>query len=156
MKYKIGDRVVIKPWLLMEKQYGLTSGGNIASLVGFMHNQEKALQGTDRVLSIGEESGDRYFCGGFPSSISDDHILGYAFAYGEEIEVSDDGDNWFKRTFSSYRPGCVNLIGTTTSVNMHARPIQAPVIEVTCKVNGEDKPLSFLSEETLLKIRGGK
>ncbi len=173
MKYKKGDKVVIKPWALMEKQYGVDDAGDIKTTFNnsemhcfFMRAMEKVFVGTDRVVTM--QSTETARIGGTLFEICDDMILGYAFEYGEEIEISGDGKVWDKRVFLSYSPGSALPVST---VNPHyraaihqgdtvatqcfafARPIQPDIIEITCKVNGKEQPLSYLSEETLLKIR---
>lgn len=151
MKYKVGDRVVIKPWLLMEKQYGLDGCGNINTCgpndkgCSFWPKQERMLKGTDRVVVITEVEEWFYFGKQLDRlGFTDDNILGYAFDYGEEIEVSDDGRTWDVRRFISYTPGSVltiNALNPTFGSDFirglpfgsllykFARPIQEPVIE---------------------------
>ncbi len=142
MKYKKHDRVVIKPWKLMEKEFGLTDNGHISGgSVCFLCQMERALKGTDRVIELGEELSLYYkttFPNGSDWNITDDHILGYAFEYGEEIEVSDGGKNWYKAIFSTYHPRGGSLsVMTTDTYYKHARPIRTPDIKITVEYGGE-------------------
>jgi hypothetical protein len=62
-KYKIGDKVKIKTWQQMEKEYGLNSVGNINSNDPFPECLERVLNENflDRILTItevGENKGD--------------------------------------------------------------------------------------------------
>ena len=84
-EYKTGDRVVIKPWALMEEQYGLDSTGSIEVKATFTEKMEECLKGTDRVVTLG----GRFLCGSFDGTghlkgfeVSPDAILGYAFERG--------------------------------------------------------------------------
>ena len=159
LRYKIGDRVVIKPWGLMVKQFGFF-GTEIKCKNTFTCEMERNLKGTDRVITI------NYVCSeGHPYEtdvllkgcvISDDMILGYAFEYGEEIEVGDISGEWNKHKFVSYIPGDEWPVNTDCSHYRFGRPIRKPEIEITIKINGEVSKLSDISEETLAKIRNQK
>ena len=161
-EYKTGDRVIIKPWKLMEEQYGLTSKGVIKIPATFTLEMEKCLKDTDRVIKLGEKLQDTLFVGtGHLEhfNISPDMILGYAFEYGEEIEVSDAGEAWYLRVFSSYNPMEQNFpvrvgrgIDSTCTVGWrYARPVQVKVIVRFFDENNEDITAS-ISEETKRKL----
>jgi len=140
-----GDRVVIKPDALC-KSNKLT------------FSRLPSLTGTDRVVTItgsacSDECGARYPNSDKEWHIDEDWILGYAFDYGEEIEVSDNGQTWFKRRFCAYVPDRNFLVCTRNSMYMYARPIKEPTIKITVEVNGELKDPSFLSEETWATLR---
>lgn len=167
MKYKQGDKVVIKPWGLMKEEYGLDYAGNIDTGTSFLQTMETKLKGTDRVVVIREcrdGTGDYFTEPTLNYSIPEECILGYAFEWGEEIEVSDDGNIWMPKVFVGYLPG--NQCGPACAcdkvyekgclcVNSRkfARPIRKPEIEITVKINGKESTLKDISEETLLKIR---
>ena len=122
-EYKTGDRVVIKPWKLMEKQYGQHPAHySIGVDQSFTFGMEKCLAGTDRVVELGkrEETLPGVFNGTGTLrmyDISIDMILGYAFAYGEEIEISDNGKDWHVRIFSTYDPMDKNECVRTKSLD---------------------------------------
>ncbi len=56
MKYKVNDRVKIKSWDDMEREYGLDSFGDIVPLDGFSFSSEKEKclndRDSDRILTI--------------------------------------------------------------------------------------------------------
>lgn len=89
MKYKIGDKVYIKPWNLMAEQYGLTEDGTkIKCVGGFTTDMEQTIKHTNRVVVITKIVGDAYrgtYSDGinFPFFITDDMIRSYAFEYGD-------------------------------------------------------------------------
>ena len=161
-EYKTGDRVVIKPWALMEERYGLDSTGSIEVKATFTEKMEECLKGTDRVVTLG----GRFLCGSFDGTghlkgfeVSPDAILGYAFEYGEEIEVSDTGAEWHPWLFSSYDPANLNLLVRATEVSCsnssagwkYARPVQVKIIVKFFNENNEDITES-ISEETKRKL----
>lgn len=152
--YKVGDEVVIKPDALCNNP-DLSYLGPLA--------------GTDRVMELIRHDGsDGDTCfratikrADYAYCLITTDILGHHFSYGEEIEVSDDGERWYKELFIAYCPGVQrqvrSLVTMATGVTTRwkfARKIKEPVIKVTVEVNGELKDPSFLSEETWLKLRG--
>ena len=161
-EYKTGDRVVIKPWALMEEQYGLNIPGNISIKVTFTLEMEECLKNTDRVIKLGEKLQDTLFVGtGHLEhfNISSEMILGYAFEYGDEIEVSDTGKEWYLKVFSSYNPMEQNfpvragkrIDSTCTAGWKYARPVQEKIIVRFFNGRGEDITES-ISEETKRKL----
>ncbi len=154
MKYEKGDRVVFKPRGLMEQES-----------LSFSNANENALRGTDRAVTITDTFEDgTYGCDHLGYCVSTDAILGYAFEWGEEIEVSNDGENFAKKLFIAYTPGSgypyramSHTTDTGTPQGAHgytyARPIRKPEIEITVKINGEESTLLHISEETMLRIR---
>ena len=54
MKYKVGDKIKIKTWEAMEKEFGLSHSQNIACLCSFTPDMEDMLKalGTNRMLTI--------------------------------------------------------------------------------------------------------
>ena len=159
MNYKKNDRVVIKPWkqLEMEGEIDIDSSINCDG-VSFVDSMESGLKGTDRVVKIESVRSNSYkavFPDGKEWAIGDAMILGYAFEFGEEIEVSNNGRNWEPAKFSAYAPGHLRPVKTTQPPAGHkyARPIRKPDIKITVEVNGKKSKLSDISEETLLKIR---
>jgi len=62
MKYKVGDKVKIKTWKEMEKEYGLTERRNINLRPYFMKEMEEQLNENflDRIIKIKENTKDGY------------------------------------------------------------------------------------------------
>ena len=153
-KYKEGDRVVMKPDSLCTGEHTLSA--NRAAL--------KRLRTTDRILCI-RVVGDVYFNTdgtripwGWCVSTCD--ILGYAFEWNEIIEVSDDGDTWYRRNFSSYDPGSdypirANNNDRTDNVGWkYARCVKREdCLDVTVKLNGKEVHPSKVSETTWSNLR---
>jgi len=158
MKYKKGDEVVIKPWGLMEQKYGLDDTGHIVCGVEIIHftpEMEFALQGTDRTLELKPYSTEAYKSV-LPNkerfTIVDEMILGYAFEWGEEIEVRDSsGQDWKKNIFRGYAPGSTWPVICIRSAFKYARPIRKPEIEITIKINDKDATPDDISDETMQK-----
>ena len=127
MKYQEGDKVVIKPRKLIEEQGNMTDHSDVICHV---------LEGTDRVVSflryaelgkgvcwIRTKDGEDF---AIPESI----ILGHAFEYGEEIEVSRDGKKWIPVKFYNYRLGDAFYVYETLNEDFQfARPIRKPKLE---------------------------
>jgi len=90
------------------------------------------------------------------------------FECGDEVEVCDNIHNrWLKRRYI----GKHNEMHVCVAENyqdqfndgddeykvvewQYCRKIKAPLIEITCKINGKPCLLSDISKETLLQIRG--
>ena len=98
MKYKAGDKVKIRQWqaLLRDKEvsaegvflYIKEYCGQVATIMGvFGENLYK--------IDLDDENNWWYSY----------YFEGYAFKYGEEIEVSDDGKDWCKRIYVGYIDG---------------------------------------------------
>ena len=161
-EYKTGDRVVIKPWKLMEEQYGLTSKGVIKIPASFTPKMEGRLCDTDRVIELDKATPNSTFWGTGrlkEYEISTDMILGYAFECGDEIEVSNTGIHWSLRVFSGYDPmsqdepvrgNSFGSVGITLGWK-YARPVQKKIIIKFLNERGEDITES-ISEETKRKL----
>ena len=169
-KYDVGDKVVIKPWWLMVKQYGFVTEDiyteddkRIACNYRFSSGMEKELEGTDRVVEIGRVNCNTYYSTNSPLQghfITDEMILGYHFEYGDEVEVSDTNfPNKVIRTFSHYnlsnnsQEGVVVENGNILENWKYALHVQKLSIEIDVKINGKDAKLSDISEETLKRLR---
>ena len=77
MKYKVGDKVKIKTWEEMEKEFGLTiSGGNIKCPFTFMTDMEEDLNENfpNRELTIDYICEEYYKMKGIGSNWSDNMI----------------------------------------------------------------------------------
>jgi len=126
MKYKIGDKVVLKPALLLEE----------LGVWGYILDEVK--QG-GRVGYIAKTDENMGYLIELPTStwwIKEDYILGYYFEYGEEIEVSD-GIEWNPAFFSAYDPhSSLKVVAWRDSCvltyhHYYARPVQK---EPECKL----------------------
>jgi len=131
MKYKVADKIRIRNWRAM-KRVGITASPDIIKLsgaVGFI----RIINGADGLYSCDFESQVVYV------SIQEIDIEGYAFEYGDEIEVSSNEKDWNRRIYVGYQDGtalpysCIPVehedLFTTgekffTSRWRHARPIQ--------------------------------
>lgn len=126
MKYELSDKVVIKPRKLIEEQGNMTDDSDIVC---------RALDGTDRVVSFlcydepGEETCWIRTKDGKELAILESIILGHAFEYGDEIEVSDDEEEWIPAKFYNYKPGHTFKYETPDEYFQFARPIRKPKLE---------------------------
>ena len=169
MEYKVGDRVFIKPWKLMEEEGCITGNEGCGVSCRWSKFMETSLKGTDRIITITEAYGGHYkgthrLTSIFESnSFCDEHIAGLAFDYGEEIEIKQNSSciHWVKERYVGFVNGsgvpyCTASPGATYCQSRKiVRKLQTPSIEITVKVNGEETKLSDISEETLLNIRKG-
>ncbi len=167
MKYKVGDKVRVRSLGALKRGKG--EGWRDEYKLTFLEGMESAC-GKSFIIE-GVTIDGNFIINGGCFIFSDDIFEGYAFEYGDEIEFGDDGVNWVPRIYLNYTDGlkypykCVvdsNEKEFTDGYNFsviywkYARPIQTQKIELTLKVNGEEKPLDYLSEESLLRIRVGK
>ncbi len=163
-EYKTGDRVVVKPWKLLEKQYGLTSKCVITIPASFTLKMEGRLCGTDRVIELGEATQGHFKGTGYlkEHNISPEMILGYAFECGDKCEVSDGGENWFPKIFSGYDPTSQDEPvraneGDFTGITLgwrFARPVQKKITIKFFNENNEEIT-DLVSEETKKKLLQG-
>jgi len=149
MKYKVGDIVVIKPYALLGEFWK-------TDLAIDVYN--KCLRFTDHSVIIKNVHGNscdaQVRANGKGIYIADADILGYAFEYGDEIEVCISGNNWYTCRFSHYcLCDSVYSIVTTEGVSWkYARPIQKETFEVTVKRNGKLVDVKNLSDEAWMNI----
>jgi hypothetical protein len=54
MKYKVGDKVIIKTWKVMEEEFGLNISGNIKCHLGYISSMEKEINrlNINRIVTI--------------------------------------------------------------------------------------------------------
>lgn len=149
----------VKPWALMERECWITD-----ATYRWIKRMEAEIP-KDRIINIIDDEWDITTGMGSSFMITDEMLVGPAFEWGEEIEVSDDAKAWYEsHYFMGIAPGGEYPYITTTDFDDHkawssfryARPVQKPRIEITVKINGKESKLSDISEETLLKIRGLK
>ena len=164
LKYKKGDKVVILPFDLMKQKFGLTDT-HIPTSSPFTAEMELSLLRTDRVIEIVADRTSTYnfkFPDGNYFTGCDEMILGHAFAWGEEIEVSQDGKIWDKRRFLSYTPGIILPINVASiamneasQLYKHARSIRKHEIEITVKRDSKELTVAELAKLTVEDIRDG-
>jgi hypothetical protein len=163
MNYQEGDRVFIKPQKLLKQEYWKDGDGSIlCGAVWFRPDVEEDLKGRNRIATItevkeqwyrvkldGDEDEWNFF-------LSDEMIAGYAFDWGEEIEVRDndrDEKDWRIRTFYGFIAGREYSYSAGGFCWRYARPIRKPDIKITVEINQKPAKLSEISEETLLRLR---
>jgi hypothetical protein len=116
MKYKVGDKVRVRSWKAMEREFGLDVYDNInCPFIAFNRKKELEVKKTGRVVTIESARPCSYLVEGIMlCEFTDEMLEGYAFEYGDEIEVSDDGKNWIKRIYLGYIDGDLFPVATTT------------------------------------------
>ena len=104
MKFKVGDKVRVRQWKAMEREYGLNEDGNINHGCIFLQNMKKYCGQVVTIKKIYynyyliEEDDGEFFW-------EDWMFEGYAFNYGDEVEVSADGEIWHKAIYVGYIDG---------------------------------------------------
>jgi hypothetical protein len=138
---------VVKPWKLLEEQYGLNENQNINCRITWTKRMEGELNDYGRVIKVTNNQWNLW-------GISEDMLLGPYIPYGTEVEVSDYGEEWSRKTFVSYVHGSDYPVMAGVDGWKYVRLIDhEPSIEITVKINGKECKLSDISEETLRKIR---
>ena len=115
---------------------------------GFSANMEENLPPT-RCICIKDNIWKTY-------TMADYMIEAEAFAVGDEVEVSDDGINWYKAKYTGFRyKQEYRYLGNRSGSGAYkyCRRVQEPTIEISVKINGKEAKLSDISEETLAKIK---
>lgn len=169
MKYKVGDKVRVRQWKAMEREFGEHNDHEI-EMPWFWRFTEDMKKYCGKVVTIKEVQSARYYIEEVADNIAwnDEMFEGYAFEYGDEIEGSDDKEDWQKKIYMGYIDGaCYPYMTTNTDdfitkencrmrAYKYARPIQKqPKIEIEIKINGEKYEGKFegkLSAETLREM----
>ena len=166
MKYKVGDLVTIRSWEAMKREFGLRGNMIIDTPYGFTPLMRKYCGRQMKIIKVDKTS---YLLeDGEHLSFTDD-MIAHNFTYGEEIAVSNDKRSWCERIFTGYIDGAHNpyvccsdayKVSFKKGSNFctrhwkYARKIEkTPSIEIICRSNGKEIPLSLISEETLINIR---
>ncbi len=106
MKFKVGDKVRVRQWEAMMRQ-GESLSGDISfpeKLFLFLKMNKRFCGQVVTIRGVGNdhyriEEDNRQFCW------TDEMFEGYAFEYGETVEVSNDGAQWGKRIYVGYIDG---------------------------------------------------
>lgn len=105
MKYKVNDEVRIRQWKPMERQFGL-SNVDINCRLRFSREMKQYCGKSARIVEV---ESDRYRLEVedqiVPFSFTDDMLEGYAFEYGDEIEVNSDEGQWERKIYVGYVDG---------------------------------------------------
>jgi len=117
MEFKRGDKVRVRQWKAMEREYGLDKNGDIDLPCKFTSDM-RDFCGKVVTISCGYEKffgiKDHEGVYGLVYKIEEDDEIhdwlasmfeGYAFEYGDEIEVSDDGEHWERGFYVGYLDG---------------------------------------------------
>jgi len=119
MEFKRGDKVRVRQWKAMEREYGLDKNGDIdlpckftSDMRDFCGKVVTISCGYEKFFGIKDHEGvydlvykikeDDGICDWLASMFE-----GYAFEYGDVIEVSDDGVGWVKRIYVGYIDGAL-------------------------------------------------
>lgn len=156
---------VVKPWKLMEEQYGKDGSTpcrpNIVGLTYWTTTKEDTI-GKGRVVEV--KGGQM---AGFPegqATLESYMVLGPYFEYGEECQVLSVNNRWIGATFLAYVPDksgkCIKVRSSNDGpvfTYSFVRRKPKDVVEFTVKVNGREvdpETLSEESKENLLKALG--
>ena len=105
MKYKKGDKVRVREWDGMKREFGVddhcwikTPLYNFTPMMG---------EYCGKVVTIKEVYDNYYKIEEDDFSWTDDMFEGYAFKYGDKVEVSNDGNCWQERIYVGYIDGAI-------------------------------------------------
>ena len=107
MKYREGDRVKVRQWKALERQYRIRRDGDI-ELIGtpyYFIKEKKYLCG--KIVTIEKVFSDYYYIkeDGGVWEWTDEMFEGMAFEYGEVVEFSNDGEKWTEGIYVAYIDG---------------------------------------------------
>ena len=141
MEYKVGDKVRVRQWEAMARQYELLSNDNIGIykeyLYPFLKTNKKFC---GQVVTIKKIENDCYRIEEDNERCCwiDEMFEGHAFEYGEVAEFSDSGNAWIRRIYVAYADGAERPYVTVDPIDVtgfkkgmsfaietwkHARPI---------------------------------
>ena len=162
MKFKKGDKVRVRQWKAMKREYGLNTYGCIKT-GGFYFTREMS-EYCGKVVTV-SEVWDGYYKieednGAF--KWTDDMFEGYAFEYGDEAVFSNDGIVWERGIYVGYIDGTAFPYKTVHKIDTdsfkvgrvysnigwrYARPIQK---KHTIVIDGKEIQIS---EESYKKLK---
>ena len=170
MNYKVGDKVRVRQYKAMVWEFGIREDKGIKTPYATFWESMQIYCGD--VLTIRNVTADGYRCSNerdmeVSRRWTDAMFEGYAFEYGDRIEVSDDRENWYERIYMGYIDGGKSPYAVVSDLFLdkyrkgkrfeiwrykYARPIPQPTIEVKIFVNGKEtnEPLSV---ETAKRLR---
>ena len=167
-KYKVGDKVRVRSWEAMKREFGSVVPVEIVT-PGFSFNSNmnmKAYCGS--VVTIKSIENDYYLVEETIWCWQDWMFEGYAFEYGDEIMCSDDNEKLpVKRVYLGYADGSYAPYITAAVENFdisnhkllaclykYAKPLpKEPTIKIDIQINGEPAKISDISEEIWNRIR---
>lgn len=103
MKYKVNDKVRIRSWEAMKREFGLTGAGEIDLTFVFTFEMKEFC---GKSMYVNKVNGTSYLLDKeINVQFTDDMLEGYAFEYGEDIEFSNDKLDWNYRKYLNYVDG---------------------------------------------------
>jgi len=118
MWYKVGEKVRVRQWKPMAREFGTNEWGEIKTPRYYFGREKENFCG--QIVTILEEI-DIQNCykitedGGY-WRWTDNMFEGYAFEYGDEIFVSNDAENWVKRIYIGYLDGAKKPYACTKDI----------------------------------------
>ena len=105
MKYKKGDKVRVRQWKAMEREFG--ENLEYGLILTPLHFTIEMSNYCGKVVTISEVWNDYYRIkeDNGASMWTDDMFEGYAFEYGEEVEFSNDELRWKRGIYVGYIDG---------------------------------------------------
>lgn len=133
-------RYVVKPWALMEAQYGLLEPGLI-NLIPRWTNVAESRVPESRVIDVFSNHWEDF--DGRKWSIVPEMLYGPYFDWGEECEVSDHGEVWAVAVFRGYAPSepddCMYIYATSDQGPYWYRYIRRPQKQQTSHKEAAEK-----------------
>jgi len=102
VRFKVGDKVKVKQWEDMEREFGLNENGNIKTHIKFIPDMRRFC---GQVVTIARVHRNKYYLieedtGKF--KFTEEMFDGYAFEYREMVEVSNTKFQWLQRIYVGY------------------------------------------------------
>jgi len=178
MGFKRGDKVRVRQWKAMEREYGLDKNGDIdlpckftSDMRDFCGKVVTISCGYEKFFGIKDHEGvyDLVYKIKEDDGIHDwltSMFEGYAFEYGDKVEVSNDGKCWKERVYVGYIDGAIlpymcvvggeeYLFYSRKGFNIYYWKYARPVQKHTITIDGKEIEISEESynklKESLLK-----